>query len=118
LSSDFGKAKDSHLLILGDQLVAFQFGFCFENRYEDWRGAFDLRHSSLSVGNTLTRFVLENQSNEGTTEFDFLRCIYAYKSKWYYIIREFVEIRAVNRHNIIALFRFIWTPQMKRRIKN
>ncbi|NJN79109.1 MAG: GNAT family N-acetyltransferase [Anaerolineales bacterium] len=37
-------------LSINDRPIAFQYGFCFEGRYEDWRGGIDKEFETLAPG--------------------------------------------------------------------
>lgn len=106
-----------NFLSLGDQNAAFQYGFNFENRYEDWRGGFNLQYAELSLGNLLTLSVLEDHFKRGAEEFDFLRGIHDYKTKLNPFVREFIEIRVANRFSVAAILGFVWLPTIGRSIK-
>ncbi len=95
--------------------VAYQYGFVQNKRYEPWRVAYDFRFPPrVSVGTLLYKLATEKAFELGYTEIDFLRGDEAYKLNWKPEKRKYVKIRFIRRNNFLALFIFIWLPQVKK----
>ena len=105
-------------LYIDNKPVAFQYGFFFDNRYEDWRGGFDKSYHELSVGKLLLNLSIEQLFQNGFKEHDFLRGTYDYKSIWNSKSRSFINIRAAFPNNINAIIAFIFLPKIKRLLKS
>lgn len=88
------------MLFVGDRPIAFQYGFCFNNRYEDWRGGIDKEFEILAPGKLLMMFSLEDRFKCGIEENDFLRGVYSYKLDWNPQGREFTSTQIYNTDNL------------------
>lgn len=104
---------DIHIMYLGDIPVAFQYGFLFNNRYEDWWGAIDLKYHSLSVGKLLLYQTLKTRFLEKNYEVDFLRGTQSYKEEWDPKSREYIQIKVTNPRRFLAFLSFILLPEIK-----
>jgi CelD/BcsL family acetyltransferase involved in cellulose biosynthesis len=103
---------DIQFLSLDGKPVAFNYGFRYKGRYEDWRGAYDKQYHNLSLGKLLMRMALEDNFNDGIGEYDFLRGAAYYKTNWQPSKREFIVMRAASKRNIPALLSYIWLPRL------
>jgi CelD/BcsL family acetyltransferase involved in cellulose biosynthesis len=90
------------ILTIRDKPVAFQYGFVFDNRYEDWRGGIDKDYEILAPGKLLMMLSLERRFKSGIRESDFLRGIYSHKTDWLPSSREYVSIKAFNAGSFMA----------------
>lgn len=88
------------ILYVDDRPLAFQYGFCFENRYEDWRGGIDKEFETLAPGKLLMMLSLEERFKRGFAESDFLRGVYSYKLDWNPENRDFTTIQVYDHTDI------------------
>lgn len=101
-------------LAIDQRLVAFQYGFIFDGKYEDWRGGIDKEHEILAPGKLLMKQSLEWRFKSGLRESDFLRGIYSYKMDWLPSSREFASIQVYNLHNIISRMAYYWAHYIRK----
>ncbi|MBL8100685.1 MAG: GNAT family N-acetyltransferase [Anaerolineales bacterium] len=94
-------------LYVDDRPIAFQYGFCFENRYEDWRGGIDKELDTLAPGKLLMMLSLEERFKRELQESDFLRGIYSYKLDWNPESREFTTIQVYD-HTYLKSWLAYW----------
>jgi CelD/BcsL family acetyltransferase involved in cellulose biosynthesis len=106
-----------HLFFFNEKAIAYQYGFEFDERYEDWRGGFDQSYPQLSIGKLLMSLTTERHFNSNYKDIDFLRGVHEYKLDWASCPREFLEIRIVAPQHIPAMLAFLWIPQFKRWLK-
>jgi len=102
------------ILSIQGQPIAFQYGFAFDGRYEDWRGGIDKEYENLAPGKLLMMYSLETGFKIGIKENDFLRGIYSYKMDWLPKSREFVSLQVFNLRNLISRFAYYRTRYFKR----
>lgn len=88
------------ILYVDDRPLAFQYGFCFENRYEDWRGGIDKEFETLAPGKLLMMLSLEERFKRGLEESDFLRGVYSYKLDWNPESRDFITVQVYDHTDI------------------
>lgn len=100
-------------LTVNERPIAFQYGFCYENRYEDWRGGIDKEFETLAPGKLLMLFSLEEKIKCRISENDFLRGVYSYKEDWKPLYRTFVNVQIYNRIGIKARFGYFWQKHLK-----
>jgi CelD/BcsL family acetyltransferase involved in cellulose biosynthesis len=113
-NSGFG----AYLLFVGGQPVAYEYGFHFHGRFEDWRAGFDTRvASNISIGKVLAMKVIESCYDKADTEIDFLRGDEQYKLEWKPSAREFVNMRIFNTRRFIAIVAHQWLVNIKPRVK-
>lgn len=101
------------MLYVNERPIAFQYGFCFENRYEDWRGGIDKEFETLAPGKLLMMFSLEERFKRGLQENDFLRGVYSYKMDWNPLYRMYANIQIYNRANIKTRLAYWWLRYIK-----
>lgn len=104
------------LLYLENKPAAFQYGFMFDNRYEDWRGGFDKDFEVLAAGKMLMMFSMEQHFTRGTQEIDFLRGLYTYKFDWLPTARSYSNIKIYNKNSLLSRFLYIWSFKVKPRL--
>jgi CelD/BcsL family acetyltransferase involved in cellulose biosynthesis len=105
-----------YIVYLDNIPAAFQYGFIYDNRYEDWRGSMDLQYRLLSVGKLLLCHSLKDRFDDKIKEVDFLRGDYGYKEEWEPQIREYLQINVTSGKNILAFLNFIFLPRFRRQI--
>ena len=108
----------AYLLFVDDQPVAYEYGFHYNGRFEDWRAGFDTRLSSnISIGKALAMMVIQACYDQINTEIDFLRGDEQYKLEWKPVAREYANIRIFNTRSITAISAYQWLVNIKPRIK-
>jgi len=112
-----GKWLQVEMLYLNDKAVAFQCGFLFDKKYQDWRGSYDKKYETLGTGKLLMMFSLENAYKKGVREVDFLRGTHAYKADWKPKTRTFVDLRIFQKRSKEALAAYFWLKELKPRLK-
>lgn len=101
------------MLYINDRAIAFQYGFCFENRYEDWRGGIDKEFETLAPGKLLMMLSIEERFKRGLKENDFLRGVYSYKMDWNPLYRMYANIQIYNRASIKTRLAYWWLRYIK-----
>jgi CelD/BcsL family acetyltransferase involved in cellulose biosynthesis len=101
------------MLFINKRPIAFQYGFCFDNKYEDWRGGIDKEFETLAPGKLLMMLSLEKHFKRGLKENDFLRGVYSYKMDWNPLSREFTNIQIYNTSNIKSKLAYAWVKHLK-----
>ncbi|HCR71957.1 MAG TPA: hypothetical protein DIW23_10975 [Anaerolineae bacterium] len=101
------------MLFIDERPIAFQYGFLFDNKYEDWRGGIDKEFETLAPGKLLMVFSLEERFKLGLRESDFLRGVYSYKTDWNPLSREFTNIQVYNTSNIKSKLAYWWVKHLK-----
>lgn len=92
------------LLSIDDQPLAYEYGFSYAGRYEEWRIGYDTRFDPIiSIGKLLSNWIMENIFKSNIKEIDFLRGEEAYKLEWKPEIRRYTKIRVINRRNPLAV---------------
>ena len=108
----------AYLLFVNKQPVAYEYGFHFNGRFEDWRAGFDTRLSSnISIGKALAKMVIQACYEQANTEIDFLRGDEPYKQEWKPAAREYVNTRLFNRRALSAFVAYQWLATIKPRMK-
>ena len=108
----------AYLLFVNKQPVAYEYGFHFKGRFEDWRAGFDTRLSSnISIGKALAKMVIQTCYDQANTEVDFLRGDEPYKLEWKPAARDYVNTRLFNRRALRAIAAYQWLTAIKPRIK-
>ena len=108
----------AYLLFVNKQPVAYEYGFHFNGRFEDWRAGFDTRLSSnISIGKALAKMVIQACYEQANTEVDFLRGDEPYKLEWKPAARDYVNTRLFNRRSLSAIAAYQWLVIIKPRIK-
>jgi len=76
--------------------ISAQFTFEYRKKMYYYLAGFDPDYSSYSVGNIITKFLLEECQRKGLKEYDMLRGNEPYKYRWATNIRENLAIRLVK----------------------
>ncbi len=105
------------MLYLDNQAIAFQCGFLFDQKYQDWRGGYDRDYEKLGAGKLLMMFSIEDNYKRAVQEVDFLRGAYAYKADWRPQKRKFVDWRIFRKDSKEALAAYFWLKELKPRLK-
>jgi CelD/BcsL family acetyltransferase involved in cellulose biosynthesis len=105
------------ILYVGEEAVAFQCGFLFGKKYQDWRGGYNKKYETLGTGKLLMMFSLENFYRMGVEAVDFLRGTYAYKADWKPQMRRFVDLRVFRKKSKEALAVYFWLKYLKPRLR-
>lgn len=101
------------ILFIDQKPVAFQYGFLYGGRYEDWRGGIDKNYEFIAPGKLLMMRTLEERFKSGLRENDFLRGKHTYKTDWLPSVRGFKSIRAFNSRAIKARLAYEWEKYRK-----
>ncbi|HKY53911.1 MAG TPA: GNAT family N-acetyltransferase [Anaerolineales bacterium] len=113
-SSWFG----AYLLFVNKQPVAYEYGFHYNSRFEDWRAGFDTRlASNISIGKALAMMVIQACYDQKITEIDFLRGDEPYKLEWKPAAREYANSRIFNWRSLRAFAAYQWLVKVKPYIK-
>ncbi|RMF97490.1 MAG: GNAT family N-acetyltransferase [Gammaproteobacteria bacterium] len=80
----------------GDELLAYEFGFLYHNRYLDYYGGYSPAHRKLSPGRMVMLNLIERLCAAGVSELDFLRGAEEWKSDWATDCRENESLRIAN----------------------
>ncbi|MCI0551105.1 MAG: GNAT family N-acetyltransferase [Anaerolineae bacterium] len=108
----------AYLLFVNNQPVAYEYGFHYNSRFEDWRAGFDTRLSSnISIGKALAMMVIQACYDQTNTEIDFLRGDEQYKLEWKPAAREYANTRIFNTRNLSAAAAYQWLVNIKPRIR-
>jgi CelD/BcsL family acetyltransferase involved in cellulose biosynthesis len=86
-----------YFLLVDDESVAAQYNFEYDGKMYYYLAGFDPQYSRYSVGNLLTRFLLERCIRKGFVEYDMMRGNEAYKLFWTSTCRKNLEIRLVRK---------------------
>ena len=99
-------------LYSGEQLIAYRYGFLYDNRFEDWRSGFDEEQFSNSPGKVLLAEVIRDCYARGVTEIDLLRGLEAYKYSWLVEERLYCQYRVLRRR-LPVMLAYRWLPALK-----
>lgn len=109
---------DIYILSVNNKPVAYEYGFVYEKRFEDWRSGFDTRFpANVSIGKVLAMQVVQKCIQENYNEIDFLRGDESYKQEWMPSERSFSNIRLFNNGRIFAVFAYWWLQKIKPALK-
>jgi CelD/BcsL family acetyltransferase involved in cellulose biosynthesis len=108
----------AYLLFVNKQPVAYEYGFHYNSRFEDWRAGFDTRlASNISIGKVLARMVIQSCYSPRIGEIDFLRGDEVYKLEWKPAAREYANSRIFNTRSISAFAAHQWLVRIKPHIR-
>lgn len=108
----------AYLLFVNKQPLAYEYGFHYNSRFEDWRAGFDTRlASNISIGKALAMMVIQTCYGQQIREIDFLRGDEPYKLEWKPAAREYVKTRIFNAGSIRAFAAYQWLVKVKPRIR-
>ena len=96
------------LLELGDQPVAFQFGFRCGDKLWDYAKAYDRSFSRFAPGTLLLLALLDYGFGRGFREYDFLRGEEPYKMIWGTGCQRRLRVLIWNRRRISRVRKFIY----------
>jgi CelD/BcsL family acetyltransferase involved in cellulose biosynthesis len=107
-----------YILSINNKPVAYEYGFVYQGRFEDWRSGFDTRlPPNVSIGKVLAMKVVQTCIAHKYTEIDFLRGDESYKQEWTPSSRKFTKIRIFNRRKLTAILSYIWLEKIKPNLK-
>lgn len=69
-------------LVLGDELIAFRYGFIEDGVYYDYQTGYDPAHAERRPGFVMVAMILQDLIAHGVKRFDFLRGDEPYKRHW------------------------------------
>lgn len=101
------------ILCIDNEPVAFQYGYIFNNRYQDWRGGYNAKYETLGVGKILMMFSIQKWFKAQIQEVDFLRGTHAYKADWQPLTRDFIDLRIFRVQRIETLIAYTWLNTIK-----
>jgi len=104
---------DIFLLCIDDQPVAYNYGFSYNHRFEDWRAGFRTQYSDLSLGRILYLMTIEDCFKRAFREIDFLCGDEHYKTRWQTLERSYTQLRFIPRNRLSAKVAYIWPPKLK-----
>jgi len=102
-----------YLLYIDDRPVAYNYGFTYNNRFEDWRAGFDTQYAGLSLGRILYLMTIEDCFKRGFREIDFLCGDEHYKTRWQTLERAYTQLRFVPRNRLAPLVAYVWPPKLR-----
>ncbi|MBT3313609.1 MAG: GNAT family N-acetyltransferase [Anaerolineae bacterium] len=103
-----------YLLFINDEAVAYEYGFLYQNRFEDWRAGFDTRiDPAISIGKFIALKVLEKSFEDGLKEVDFMRGAHAYKQEWRPETRIYTQLRFFKRQSPKAMIAYLGLEKIK-----
>ncbi|MBN2010338.1 GNAT family N-acetyltransferase [candidate division KSB1 bacterium] len=70
------------LLIFDDQIVAYTYGFTYNNTVSLWNTSYDLEYVKFAVGKIVHRYLIEDYITNGFEKCDFMRGVEPYKMEW------------------------------------
>jgi CelD/BcsL family acetyltransferase involved in cellulose biosynthesis len=109
---------DVYILWVNNQPIAYEYGFGYEGRFEDWRSGFDTRFpANISIGKLLAMEVVQKCIQEGYSEIDFMRGDESYKEEWEPSQRDFVNLRIFNNKSVSAFTAYLWLEKIKPMLK-
>jgi CelD/BcsL family acetyltransferase involved in cellulose biosynthesis len=95
-----------------NQPIAFDYGFFYNQRFEDWRSGFENKYFQYSPGKALLFHLIETSFQDGLKEIDFLCGTEDYKKQWMVEERTFHNIFVV-RNNPLLRLKLVWLPHWK-----
>ncbi len=101
------------ILFINEKPVAFQYGFTYDGKYEDWRGGIDKEYEFIAPGKLLMMLTMEKRFESEFEESDFLRGNHAYKTDWNPLKRDFLGIQVFNKKSLKARLAFAWIEYIK-----
>lgn len=96
------------LMEMGGRTIAFQLGFRCGNVLWDFSKAYDAAYADLSPGTMLIPAILDYGFSNGYREYDFLRGVEEYKTKWSADFHSTSRILIWNRRWISRLRAFLY----------
>ena len=101
------------MLYVEDEPVAFQYGYIFNNRYQDWRSGYDSKYEALGTGKILMMFSIKEWFEPQIREVDFLRGTHDYKADWQPLARDFMDLRIFRVQKLETLIAYFWLNTLK-----
>jgi len=101
------------LLYVDDQPVAYNYGFTYDNKFEDWRAGFNIQYSDHSIGKILYLMTIEDCFKRAYREIDFLCGDEHYKTRWQTLERAYTQLRFIPRNRLAPRIAYIWSPRLK-----
>jgi len=103
-----------YFLYIDDNPIAYEYGFLYNNSFEDWRAGFDTRiDPSVSVGKLLSLKITEQCFMRGYSAIDYLRGAHEYKTEWNPQSRHFKELRIFKHQSVMAAVAYLWLRKLK-----
>lgn len=103
-----------YFLYINENPIAYEYGFLYNNWFEDWRAGFDTRiDPNISIGKLLSLNVMKNCFERGCETIDFMRGAHAYKTEWEPQTRHYKELRIFKRQSILAAIAYFWLRKLK-----
>ncbi len=107
-----------YLLYIDNQAVAYEYGFLYNDRFEDWRAGFDTRiNPTISIGKFIALKVLKKSFDDNVKEVDFMRGSHAYKQEWKPESRVFVQLRFFKQQSLKANIAYLGLEKIKPLLK-
>lgn len=101
------------IFMLKGEPIAYQYGFTFESRYEDWRGGINKDYDIIAPGKLLMMQTLEHRFKENIIESDFLRGNHTYKKDWLPESRKYKKIQVFNQNKLKSRAAFLWVQKIR-----
>jgi CelD/BcsL family acetyltransferase involved in cellulose biosynthesis len=103
-----------YILTVDKDKIAYEYGFLYNDCFEDWRAGFDTRiDPSISVGKLLSLRVMENCFKRNCIAIDFMRGAHEYKTEWQPQSRYFMEVRIFKHQSVLAAAAYVWLRKIK-----
>ena len=103
-----------YILCINEDQIAYEYGFLYDNCFEDWRAGFDTRiDPSISVGKLLSRYVTEHCFEHGYTAIDYMRGAHEYKTEWKPQTRYFRGLRIFKHQSAMSAIAYFWLRIIK-----
>jgi len=105
---------NAYFLGIDNDQVAYEYGFLYNNSFEDWRAGFDTRvDPKISIGKLLSLKVTEHCFKHDCSAIDYMRGAHEYKTEWNPQSRHFQELRIFNHQSIMAAIAYLWLRKVK-----
>ena len=103
---------DLYFLNIGEEPVAFYYGFWYNQTFEYWRTGFDKAYYPLSVGKVLLFLLIQDGFVHGMQYLNFLLGDEEYKMDWQVETRLFFDIYIV-RNKVLPQVVYLYFPRLK-----
>lgn len=103
-----------YLLYADENPIAYEYGFLYNNCFEDWRAGFDTRiDPSISVGKLLSMHVTKDCFNRNCIAIDYMRGAHEYKTEWQPNTAHFKEVRIFRHWSLMSAVAYFWLKTLK-----
>lgn len=110
------EAVDISFLRFDEKIIAFEYGFIYNNIYEAWRGAFDPEFAFYSPGNLIFLNLLKDNFEHKIAGIDLLRGEHEYKKRWGGDDHPYTLLWVIPRRQFLTTLLFFWLPNLRKKI--